>query len=520
MAKLRLPLALLLLLAVSVHAPHAEDKTPAKVEPKTYNFLYYYMGARIGWAKTTVNETELDGRKVMLEHEEAWLQIKRSFDGASFETEGTTDTWSELDGSLIRVVDVMKNGKQEIKLESVYEADKVRVIETVDGGKPNTTNLEKGDRLVYGDSHAWRVLKDHDRVKAGDTLKFHSVDADDHALVEQSWTVNGRVTRKLGDKSTVEGVEIRIVRAGRAGTVIMGDDDMPLLYEDVGGFSLERTDKIPDPFEPERVSMRNSMDANVAIVDCRQLTRMDISFDYEHDDDADIPKIADSNDYHQVIRHEKGYALRLKSTKLTREFESPKYPMADIPEDMQKYLNPTAMCQSDDETLVAEALKLAKGKKTALEVARAAMRFANSHLKSGSGETGSASARQAYDECTGDCTEHAALFVALARAAGLPARNVGGFVYACSEDGKRAIFGYHAWAEVWLGRWVPVDPTVEELGTSARYVMFDIDEPGETYGHGRSSRCIRQDIKPIIDGYELAGGKIWQRKGATEFEWE
>lgn len=515
MTRIRLPLALLLLVAFAAQAP-AEIK-PA---PKTLSFLYYYMGSRVGWAKITISEVEYEGRKVVLEHETGWLQIKRSFDGAEFEYSNETDTWQELDGTPIKVIDITRNGKQEVRLETVYAADHITITGKIDKGKQTVTKLDRGEKTIYSDMRAWRVLKDGGRLKAGEKLRFHSVDDDDRTLVEQAWTVSGKVKRKLGDDSTVEGVEIRVVRGGRAMTVLMGDDNQPLLSEDVGGFSLERTDKIPSPFKVEPVTLRSSMKANVAIADWRQITRMDVSFDFEHDDDEFVPPIADSNDYHQVIKAEKGYAFRLKSTKLKRDYKSPKYPLTETPDDVKKYLDPTDMCQSDDPVLLAEAQKLAKGKKEAVDLARAAMRFTDSRLQPGSGDTGAASARQAYDERKGDCTEHAALFVALARAAGLPARNVGGFVYACSEDGSNALFGYHAWAEVWIGHWVPVDPTVGELGCSARYVLFDIDEPGETHGQGRSSRTIRQGIEPMVDSYELASGKTWTRKGAKIHEWD
>ncbi|MCF6227622.1 MAG: transglutaminase-like domain-containing protein, partial [Planctomycetes bacterium] len=133
---------------------------------------------------------------------------------------------------------------------------------------------------------------------------------------------------------------------------------------------------------------------------------------------------------------------------------------------------------------------------------------------------GAASAKQAYDEQLGDCTEHSVLFVALARAAGLPARNVGGIVYVYDSFSKRGIFGYHAWAEVWLGKWVPVDATVGEVGTSARYIMMNIDEPGNTVGEGRLGRCIRQKLRPEVIGYKKSTGKEWRKKDAPEFEYE
>jgi len=66
----------------------------------------------------------------------------------------------------------------------------------------------------------------------------------------------------------------------------------------------------------------------------------------------------------------------------------------------------------------------------------------------------------------GDCNEHAQLFVALARAAGIPARTVSGVV---AIDGR---FYYHAWAEVMLQRWVGVDPTLGQHPTDASHLRL------------------------------------------------
>jgi transglutaminase-like putative cysteine protease len=518
MNRLRLPLCLLLLLLVS-YAPQAQPDAGARPEPRQFNFLIYYMGSCIGWVKSTVSEIEYEGRDVRHEHETAYVQIKRSFDGMTFESESVTEYWYETDGSIIREVDTTTNGGQTTRVEVEYAQESAVITETIDKGKPVKSTLKYEGKTVMGEFRAWRKLREDD-LEQGQSLSFWSVEGDEHTLLQQTWTLSGRVQRKLSDKQTVEGTEVRIVKGGRAVTLVMGDDEMPLLVDDIGGTSLERVKEIPEPFKPERVSLRNTMNANVAITQFKQLTQLDIHFAYEHDDGEGIEPIAESNDYHDVVKYEKGYAIRMKSRRLTREFKSPKYPLEEVPEDVSKFLTATAMCQSDDEVLAGEARRLAKGKRDALAVARAIMRFTDRRLDKQSGSTGSASARQAYDERTGDCTEHAALFVALCRAAGLPARNIGGFVYACSPDGSVSIFGYHAWAEVWLGEWVPVDATVNEFGTSARYVCFEIDEPGEPHGRSRSSRCIRQNIKPMIDAYQLADGTSWRRKGATDFDWE
>ena len=66
----------------------------------------------------------------------------------------------------------------------------------------------------------------------------------------------------------------------------------------------------------------------------------------------------------------------------------------------------------------------------------------------------------------GDCNEAATLFVALARSTGLPARTVSGLLYL---DGR---FYYHAWAEVYLSSWVPVDPTYDQFPADAAHLRF------------------------------------------------
>jgi hypothetical protein len=74
----------------------------------------------------------------------------------------------------------------------------------------------------------------------------------------------------------------------------------------------------------------------------------------------------------------------------------------------------------------------------------------------------------------GDCSEHALLFVALARAAGIPAREVSGLVY-MGDDIQR--FGWHAWAEVDLGgRWVQVDPSWGEPLANATHLTLGVGE--------------------------------------------
>ena len=64
-------------------------------------------------------------------------------------------------------------------------------------------------------------------------------------------------------------------------------------------------------------------------------------------------------------------------------------------------------------------------------------------------------AAAALKTCTGDCGQYSALFIALARAVGIPARQQSGFMF--MPDNK----GYHVWSEIYLPGygWEPVDAT-------------------------------------------------------------
>lgn len=73
----------------------------------------------------------------------------------------------------------------------------------------------------------------------------------------------------------------------------------------------------------------------------------------------------------------------------------------------------------------------------------------------------------------GDCTEHAVLLTALARASGRPARLVHGIVLLWGEDGMKA-FG-HAWAEIHDGeRWRRADATRIDEEETVRYLPLSV----------------------------------------------
>ena len=67
----------------------------------------------------------------------------------------------------------------------------------------------------------------------------------------------------------------------------------------------------------------------------------------------------------------------------------------------------------------------------------------------------------------GDCNEHASLFAALSRAAGIPTKIVAGVVF------HKDAFYYHAWNEVCLsGQWLSLDATTGQFPADLSHIKF------------------------------------------------
>jgi transglutaminase-like putative cysteine protease len=95
----------------------------------------------------------------------------------------------------------------------------------------------------------------------------------------------------------------------------------------------------------------------------------------------------------------------------------------------------------------------------------------------------------------GDCTEHALLFVALARAAGIPARGVHGLVYANYGDGGPGLY-WHAWAEVRVGdEWIAVDPTFGQEVADATHITLGRGTKADAVGLIGSLSVKKADVK-------------------------
>lgn len=118
--------------------------------------------------------------------------------------------------------------------------------------------------------------------------------------------------------------------------------------------------------------------------------------------------------------------------------------------ELAPYLKATARINSDSPEIIKLAKEIAGKERDGHRVAEKIGQWTYDNLK---WKRVSTTTVETLASREADCLEHAELYTALARALGLPARVVSGAAYSGGS------FGAHAWVEIYLGKWVEVDPT-------------------------------------------------------------
>ncbi|MBI4229120.1 MAG: transglutaminase domain-containing protein [Deltaproteobacteria bacterium] len=133
--------------------------------------------------------------------------------------------------------------------------------------------------------------------------------------------------------------------------------------------------------------------------------------------------------------------------------------------EFKEYTQESILIQSKNDEIVKKAGVIVGNERNSLEAVKKINDWVHKNLE----KTPTISLPNALDVLAtgkGDCNEHATLFTALARAAGIPTKLVLGLVFL---DGK---FYYHAWNEVFAGKWIAVDPTFGQFPADASHIKF------------------------------------------------
>ncbi|MGI9533858.1 MAG: transglutaminase-like domain-containing protein [Thermodesulfobacteriota bacterium] len=130
-----------------------------------------------------------------------------------------------------------------------------------------------------------------------------------------------------------------------------------------------------------------------------------------------------------------------------------------------EFLSSSVLINKDDQNIVSQTRNIVKNEKNSLK----AVKLINQWIYKTLEKIPTVSIPTAVDVLAskkGDCNEHSVLFTAMARSIGIPTKVVLGLLYL---EGR---FYYHAWNEVYIGYWVPVDSTFGQFPVDATHIKL------------------------------------------------
>ncbi len=143
--------------------------------------------------------------------------------------------------------------------------------------------------------------------------------------------------------------------------------------------------------------------------------------------------------------------------------------LSDLPQnpaEMKEFLAPTLFIQADNPQVLELASKiLTPQPATQAEKTQKILEWVYSNIEKRP-VLSLPDALSTLKNKVGDCNEHAALFAALARAAGIPCRIEAGLAY------MKGSFYYHAWNSVYLGKWITVDSVFKQFPADLGHIRL------------------------------------------------
>jgi hypothetical protein len=300
-------------------------------------------------------------------------------------------------------------------------------------------------------------------AEVGDQVTFHQFEP---MMLKETKAVCTLSERKHiifnGVRTAVAVIELRLADLGITSELIVDDRGVALEMQMGGAFTLR--------LEPEQQAKDVTASADLVRLGCIRLqpppkhpsALREFRLRFEG-----VPEDAELiNDARQqwTQQPDGSYLLAARVPKFEPD-AAPDRPVRT--EALAEHLRPSVFIQSDHERIRALAAEIVGDERNAYRAARKLAKWVHANLRK-VGTAALSNAVETLEAGQGDCTEHTVLFLALCRAAGIPGREVSGVT--ATERGQGLYF--HAWAEVWAGQWVAIDPTLDQAIADATHIKF------------------------------------------------
>lgn len=457
------------MLAVSVHTAAEESGATAPAEPlrslRDYvesvqgrqPYGIYFGTKKLGWMVEEIGLGTHEGREAVIHTEEARIQARVFGVDSSMEMRSRTVYGLDGDGEILHARERLVEDDSVSEITVTRDGDEV-VIATESAGQTTTRRSPLPRETLRRMWELDRWLQSG--PKAGDTFEDYSTEWSEPDIdVKELYTFKEKKTIVWGGVPTeVYTVQIRIqgveaeAMVTNAGWIIKG--------KMAGLFDIRAEEEaVARNLEGEAIDLlaATSLTLDKPLGDPEQVRALTL-------------KLSGLGDFKLPLSHRQ----RLRSgedgavvLEMLRDYriEEPRT-LSDA--ERKKHLSATPALPTEHPKIRDLATKIVEGEQNTVERARRIAEWIHENLRPTYAANAS-NAFQVLENRSGDCSEYTILFVALARSAGIPTREVAGLIYTGDETGMV----WHAWAEVHDGtQWVSVDPMWDQVYVDATHITF------------------------------------------------
>lgn len=474
---------------LSTFPAHAGNTTAKKIVFDDWYVMHMY-GKKASYEHVVLYETNYKGKDVYMVESERRTNILIS--GSRQNSDTRTVAYFTKEYAPLHSREERREGSQLKITEMQVDGDVINITTTL-AGKSQTKTIRNEKNAVITVNGL--LLKKIGKLKPGVKTSFRVVSVERGKITTERIQVLGKEKIRTMGKE-VEAYKITSINDDIKDVTITVwvDESGNDIRVEGPGMVITKSSRDEAIKFGELADFSNTIDVSPSIPSKTSLTQMTLLVKVKDDK---THSIFAANNYQRVKKSNESdtgnqYRITLRPQPVIAA-KNKKLPFSG--RKFEKYLKPYPYIQSDDPEIIRTAKEIVGTEKDPLKAATLICDWIFKEIKKETSIVGAASAIETLKSKSGDCTEHAVLFCALARTIGLPARETTGLVY--TGEG----FGYHAWAEAFLGeKWIPIDPTVNAVGISATYILLGIEDESGSSGEtiSRMSRMFNRTSIEII----------------------
>ena len=421
-----------------------------------------YLGDnKLGYMHVITMDKEYKGQPA--EYSKSDMVMKVAMMGQSASSEAHGEDYHTADGTPLYESSHSSSMGSETNVEVTYTKDSLTYTVDLQGDKKTgTLKLKPGQKFMSDPTEGGLTVS---VPKVGDKISGVCFDSNSLRLIEMSVAV---VAEENIDIRGVSCPALKIEAKSElfdATSWVDKNGDM-LKTVTVMNITIVREPKEiaipPENSQPSKDFMiQSTIKLDKPIANPRSLTEMIATMTgYSKrpvlkDDDVQSTRVRKVGD--------NAYEVQL-TVKVTKPADAPDIKIDQIDRTkFKEYLAPSQYVNCDDPLFAKLAKDVVGDEKVAWKAALLISKWSHERLEPTYQISMLRQAKAIYESQKGACRDYATLMAAVSRAAGIPAKVCVGVVYfdAPVEGSAQKVgqFGYHAWVECWVGKWIAYEPT-------------------------------------------------------------